>query len=78
MQFDTCHEYRLGDPSLYWHDGCCGETLIIADYSTGVNERIMINGVTKDEVLKFAKRIIEESCKIDEETTDVTNKNVVT
>ena len=78
MQFDTCHEYSFGNPSLYWHDGCCGETLVIADYSKGVNERLMINGVTKEEVLKFAKRMIEDSCELNKETADVTDKNVVT
>ena len=73
MQFDSVHEYTFSDPGLYWHDGCCEPTLVICNHVDGKHNRVMINGVTKEEVLKFAKRIIEESCELDKETADVSD-----
>ena len=77
MQFDSVHEYTFSDQGLYWHD-YHEPTLILCNHVDGKHNRLMINGVTKDTVLKFAKKIIEESCELNKETADVTDKNVVT
>ena len=61
MQFDSCHEYHFSDPSVYYcEDHDC---MIIADYSGGNNNRLMINGIEYKTILEFGKKYYKESLK---------------
>ena len=72
MRFDTCNEYTFNNARMYWHSLSDG-TLVISEYVDGKHNRIMVNNVSKEEGLRFAKYVLEESCKLDEETADVSD-----
>ena len=77
VQFDTCHEYSFHEPRVHHHD-CCGEpTLIICQYMDGKHDRIMINNVSREEIVRFAKEILEDSYNL-ELKKNVTNQTTPT
>jgi len=72
MQFDTCHEYYMRDACIHWCED--HETLLIGSHGES-SDRLMINGLDKDSI----NRLRLELNKLHlEETTNVTNKEVVT
>ena len=76
VQFDTVHEYSFHEPRVHWHSGC-EDTLVICQYMDGKHDRIMINNVSREEIVRFAKEILEDSYNL-ELKKDVTDKNLVT
>ena len=77
VQFVSVHEYSFHEPRVHHHD-CCGEpTLVICQYMDGKHDRIMINNVSREEIVRFAKEILEDSYNL-ELKKDVTDKELVT
>ena len=74
MQFDSIHEYSFNEPRMHWHSGCCEDCLVVCQYIDGKHDRIMINNVSREEVVRFAKEILEDSYNL-ELKKDVTNQN---
>ena len=77
MQFNTCHEYSFNEPRVHWHDCCSEDTLTICQYIDGPHQRVMISNVSRKEIVRFAKEILEESYNL-ELKEDVSNKDEVT
>ena len=78
MRHDTIHDYTFSDDArVHWHE-CCGEpTLAIAQYLDGQHQRVMITNVSRKEIVRFAKEILEDSYNL-ELKADVTDKELVT
>ena len=76
MQFDTVHEYSFNEPRVHWHSGY-DDTLVVCQYLEGKHDRIMINNVSRKEIVRFAKEILEDSYNL-ELKKDVTDKDLVT
>ena len=77
MRHDTIHDYTFTDARVHWHE-CCGEpTLAIAQYIDGQHQRVMISNVSRKEIVRFAKEILEDSYNL-ELKEDVSNKDEVT
>ena len=76
MQFNTCHEYSFNEPRVHWHSSC-DDMLVVCQYLDGKHDRIMINNVSRKEIVRFAKEILEESYNL-ELKEDVSNKDEVT
>ena len=76
MQFDTIHEYTFHEPRVHWHSGC-EDTLVICQYMDGKHDRIMIDNVSREEIVRFAKEILEDSYNL-ELKKDVSDKNKAT
>ena len=74
MKFDTVHEYTFHEPRIHWHSGL-EDTLVICQYMDGRHDRIMIDNVSREEIVRFAKEILEDSYNL-ELKKDVTNQNV--
>ena len=74
VQFDSIHEYSFNEPRMHWHSGCCEDCLVVCQYIDGKHERIMINNVSREEIVRFAKEILEDSYNL-ELKKDVTNQN---
>ena len=72
MQFDTIHEYTFHEPRVHWHSGC-EDTLVVCQYMDGKHDRIMIDNVSREEIVRFAKEILEDSYNL-ELKEDVTNQ----
>jgi len=74
VRHDTIHDYTFSDDArVHWHD-CCGEpTLSIAQYIDGQHQRVMISNVSREEIVRFAKEILEDSYNL-ELKEDVTNQ----
>ena len=77
MQFDSIHEYSFNEPRMHWHSGCCEDCLVVCQYIDGKHDRIMINNVSREEIVRFAKEILEDSYNL-ELKKDVTNQNTPT
>ena len=77
MQFDTVHNYSFYEPRVHWHSSCCDDTLVICQYMDGKHDRIMIDNVSRKEIVRFAKEILEDSYNL-ELKKDVTDKELVT
>ena len=76
VRHDTVHDYTFTDARVHWHE-CCGEpTLAIAQYIDGQHQRVMITNVSREEIVRFAKEILEDSYNL-ELKTDVTNQEVL-
>ena len=77
MRHDTVHDYTFTDDArVHWHE-CCGEpTLAIAQYIDGQHQRVMISNVSREEIVRFAKEILEDSYNL-ELKKDVTNQEVL-
>ena len=75
VQFDSIHEYSFNEPRMHWHSGCCEDCLVVCQYIDGKHDRIMINNVSREEIVRFAKEILEDSYNL-ELKKDVTNQNV--
>ena len=73
MQFDTVHNYSFYEPRVHWHSSCCDDTLVICQYMDGKHDRIMIDNVSREEIVRFAKEILEDSYNL-ELKEDVTNQ----
>ena len=72
MRFDTVHEYYMRAACIQWCED--HETLLIASHGENT-DRLMIEGLDKDAI----DRLRLELNKLHlEETTNVTNKEVVT
>ena len=78
MRHDTIHDYTFTDDArVHWHE-CCGEpTLSIAQYIDGQHQRVMITNVSRKEIVRFAKEILEDSYNL-ELKENVTDKEMVT
>ena len=78
MRHDTIHDYTFTDDArVHWHE-CCGEpTLAITQYLDGQHQRVMITNVSRKEIVRFAKEILEDSYNL-ELKADVTDKELVT
>ena len=76
VQFDSIHEYSFQEPRVHWHSGC-DDTLVICQYMDGKHDRIMIDNVSRKEIVRFAKEILEDSYNL-ELKKDVTDKELVT
>ena len=72
MQFDTCHEYYMRDACIHWCED--HETLLIASHGENT-DRLMIEGLDKDAIDRLRLELNKQHL---EETTNVTNKEVVT
>ncbi len=77
MQFDSVHEYSFNEPRMHWHSGCCEDCLVVCQYIDGKHDRVMINNVSREEIVRFAKEILEDSYNL-ELKEDVSNKDEVT
>ena len=77
MKFDTCHEYSFNEPRMHWHSGYCDDSLVVCQYIDGKHDRIMINNVSREEIVRFSKEILEESYNL-ELKKDVTNQTTPT
>jgi len=67
LTFETTHEYYLGDADLHYcaeHDAL----LVTKDYT----DRVLINGIDKDAMLKFARKLVEDN----KESTDPELPNI--
>ena len=73
VQFDTIHEYTFHEPRVHWHSGCCEDCLVVCQYIDGKHDRIMIENVSREEIVRFAKEILEDSYNL-ELKEDVTNQ----
>ena len=72
MRFDTVHEYYMRDACIHWCED--HETLLIASHGENT-DRLMIEGLDNDAI----DRLRLELNKLHlEETTNVTNKDLVT
>ena len=78
MRHDTIHDYTFTDDArVHWHE-CCGEpTLAITQYLDGQHQRVMITNVSRKDIVRFAKEILEDSYNL-ELKADVTDKELVT
>ena len=76
VQFDSIHEYSFHEPRVHWHSGC-DDMLVVCQYMDGKHDRIMINNVSREEIVRFAKEILEDSYNL-ELKKDVTDKNKAT
>ena len=78
MRHDTIHDYTFtADARVHWHE-CCGEpTLAVSQYIDGQHQRVMISNVSREEIVRFAKEILEDSYNL-ELKKDVTDKELVT
>ena len=76
MRHDTIHDYTFSDDArVHWHE-CCGEpTLAIGQYLDGQHQRVMITNVSRKEIVRFAKEILEDSYNL-ELKADVTDKEL--
>ena len=55
LEFETTHEYYLRDANIYY----CSEheaLIITRDHE----DRVLINGIDKETMLKFARKVIQE------------------
>ena len=60
LNFDTTHEYHLGDGAELYY--CTDhETLIV---TRDHEDRLLINGVNKESMLKFARKLVQEDLEI--------------
>ena len=78
MRHDTIHDYTFTDDArVHWHE-CCGEpTLAVSQYIDGQHQRVLISNVSRKEIVRFAKEILEDSYNL-ELKADVTDKELVT
>ena len=68
LTFETTHEYYIGpDANLYYCDE--HEALIV---TRDHEDRLLINGVNKDTMLKFARKLVQKDL---EETLSKYNKD---
>jgi len=65
VQFDSVHEYSFNEPRMHWHSGCCEDCLVVCQYIDGKHDRVMINNVSREEIVRFAKEILEESYNLE-------------
>ena len=77
VRHDTIHDYTFTDARVHWHDCCSEDTLTICQYIDGQHQRVMISNVSRKEIVRFAKEILEESYNL-ELKEDVSNKDEVT
>ena len=55
LNFETTHEYYVADASIYY----CSEheaVIVTRDHE----DRLLINGIDKETMLKFARKVIQE------------------
>ena len=78
VRHDTIHDYTFSDDArVHWHE-CCGEpVLAVAQFIDGQHQRVMISNVSREEIVRFAKEILEDSYNL-ELKKDVSNKDEVT
>ncbi len=78
MRHNTIHDYTFSDDaSVHWYE-CCGEpVLAVAQFIDGQHQRVMISNVSREEIVRFAKEILEDSYNL-ELKKDVSNKDEVT
>ena len=72
VQFDTTHEYCFDDPCVHYCEDHM--TLMIVNHQDSTN-RLMIEGISKDEINEFRLELNKLHL---EDTTNVTNKDLVT
>ena len=76
VRHDTIHDYTFtADARVHWHECCGDDTLTICQYIDGQHQRLMVTNVSRKEIVRFAKEILEDSYNL-ELKTDVTNQNV--
>ena len=76
VQFDSIHEYSFREPRVHWYSGC-EDTLVVCQYMDGKHDRIMIDNVSRKEIVRFAKEILEDSYNL-ELKKNVTNQTTPT
>ena len=56
LNFDTTHEYHLGDGAELYYCTDHEALIVTRDHS----DRVLLNGVNKDTMLKFARKLVQE------------------
>ena len=74
MRFDTCHEYNFYQGNSHIHYCEDHQMLMVVNHQDSTN-RLMIEGISKDEIMEFRLELNKLHL---EETTNVTNKDLVT
>ena len=74
LTFETTHEYYLGDAQLHY----CSEheaLIITKDFE----DRVLINGISKETMLKFARKFYTDSLQdeLTQEDKDALSKDAV-
>ena len=59
LTFETTHEYYLRDADIYYCDD--HEALIV---TRDHEDRLLINGVNKESMLKFARKLVQEDLEV--------------
>ena len=74
LEFETTHEYYLRDANIYY----CSEheaLIVTRDHE----DRLLINGVNKETMLKFARKVYTDSLQdeLTQEDKDALSKDAV-
>jgi hypothetical protein len=57
LSFDSTHEYYMFDSNIYY---CEDHDALIISQDRDCTNRILINGVTSETMLKFARKLVQD------------------
>ena len=58
MNYDTTHEYNMIDGTIHWCEN--HETLLVISHTGGSTQRLLIEGLTKDDINNFRLELNKE------------------